>query len=59
MVLLTASTNDSPVHVLMLSFQVVDGLLRTLVPGVVPLTNSYPQTISWFLYAVAIEPEFY
>jgi len=39
-VALTASTNDGPVHVLMLSCQVMRGHPRTLVPDMVPSTTT-------------------
>jgi len=45
-----ASTNNSPVHVLVLilSCQVVRGLSRTLVSGMVPLTIVFSKQVSGF-----------
>ena len=48
-VILTDSSTDSPVHVLMLSIQAVRGLPRLRAPGIVPCIISFSRQLPWFL----------
>ena len=48
-VILTDSSTESPVHVLMLSIQAVRGLPRLRAPGIVPCIISFSRQLHCFL----------
>ena len=48
-VILTDSSTESPVHVLMLSIQAVRGLARLRAPGIVPCIISFSRQLPCFL----------
>jgi len=48
-VILTDSSTESPVHVLMLSIQAVRGLPRLRAPGIVPCIISFSWQLPCFL----------
>ena len=48
-VILTDSSTDSPVHVLMLSIQAVRGLPRLRAPGIVPRIIFFSSQLPCFL----------
>jgi len=48
-VILTDSSTESPVHVLMLSIQAVRGLARLRAPGTVPCIISFSRQFACFV----------
>jgi len=55
-VILTDSSTDSPVHILMLSIQAVRGLPRLRAPGIVPCIISFFRQLPYIMSEIYSAP---